>query len=52
MSLLPTETIKLVGEFAGIPEVKEDVATALAQDVEYRLREIIQVFLGGRRNES
>ena len=42
MSHLPTESIKIIAEFAGIADLKDDVAQALAQDIEYRLRDIIQ----------
>ncbi len=42
MSLLPVDAMKLTAESIGMPEIKDDIAVALAQDVEYRLREIIQ----------
>lgn len=42
MSFLSADSIKLIGEFAGISNLKDDVALALAQDIEYRLRDIIQ----------
>ncbi|KAG2209338.1 hypothetical protein INT46_000551 [Mucor plumbeus] len=42
MSVFPKETIKNVGESLGISNLKDEVATALAQDVEYRVHELIQ----------
>ncbi|KAL7327202.1 histone H4-like TAF Taf6, SAGA complex subunit [Mucor circinelloides] len=42
MSVFPKETIKNVGESLGITNLKDEVATALAQDVEYRVHELIQ----------
>lgn len=39
---LPKQSIACVAESIGIPNLSEDAATALAPDVEYRLREIIQ----------
>jgi len=43
MSLLPRDSIKVIAESVGIENLNNDVATGLASDVEYRLREIIQV---------
>ncbi|KAI8970518.1 hypothetical protein BDB01DRAFT_815101 [Pilobolus umbonatus] len=43
MSVFPKETIKNIGESLGIVHLKDEVATALAQDVEYRVHELIQV---------
>ncbi|KAF7725703.1 hypothetical protein EC973_009420 [Apophysomyces ossiformis] len=42
MSVFPKETIKNIGESLGITNVKDEVASALAQDVEYRVNELIQ----------
>ncbi|KAI8083274.1 transcription initiation factor TFIID complex 60 kDa subunit [Gilbertella persicaria] len=42
MSVFPKETIKNIGESLGITNLKDEVATALAQDVEYRVHELIQ----------
>jgi transcription initiation factor TFIID subunit 6 len=42
MSLLPKESIKVVAEAAGIIGMHDEIATALASDVEYRIREITQ----------
>jgi transcription initiation factor TFIID subunit 6 len=36
------DTIKVIAETVGIPKTKDDIAIALATDVEYRLREIAQ----------
>jgi hypothetical protein len=43
MSLLSKESIKIIGETVGISSLSDEVASALASDVEYRLREIAQV---------
>jgi len=40
--LLPRDSIKVIAESVGIENLNNDVATGLASDVEYRLREIIQ----------
>jgi hypothetical protein len=42
MSVFPNDTINLIAESAGIV-LKPDAASVLAQDMEYRLREIIHV---------
>ncbi|KAI9247457.1 hypothetical protein BDA99DRAFT_525956 [Phascolomyces articulosus] len=42
MSVFPKETIKNISESLGITNLKDEVATALAQDVEYRVHELIQ----------
>ncbi|CDS01448.1 hypothetical protein [Sporisorium scitamineum] len=41
-SVYPTDTIRDVAESLGINGMKESVAAALAADVEYRIREIVQ----------
>ncbi|SJX64049.1 related to TAF6-Subunit (60 kDa) of TFIID and SAGA complexes [Sporisorium reilianum f. sp. reilianum] len=41
-SVYPTDTIRDVAESVGINGMKESVAAALAADVEYRIREIVQ----------
>ncbi|KIS68220.1 TATA-binding protein-associated factor TAF6 [Mycosarcoma maydis] len=41
-SVYPTDTIRDVAESLGINSMKESVAAALAADVEYRIREIVQ----------
>lgn len=43
MSIVPKETIEVIAQSIGIPNLSPEVALALAPDVEYRLREIIQV---------
>ncbi|KAI1314488.1 hypothetical protein EDD11_002105 [Mortierella claussenii] len=40
MSTFPASTIK--AQSVGIPNLKDDVASSLAQDVEYRIHEIVQ----------
>jgi transcription initiation factor TFIID subunit 6 len=45
MSLFPIDTFKVIAESVGITNIKDDAAAALAQDIEYRLRDIIQVCL-------
>lgn len=42
MSFFPLESIQIYAESIGIRSLKEDVCVAIAQDVEYRLRELIQ----------
>jgi transcription initiation factor TFIID subunit 6 len=43
MSIVPKETIEVIAQSVGIPSLGADVSAALAPDVEYRLREIMQV---------
>ena len=40
--LLSVESIKLMGESVGVSTLKEDAAVKLSEDLEYRLKEIIQ----------
>ncbi|XP_031490378.1 transcription initiation factor TFIID subunit 6 [Nymphaea colorata] len=42
MSIVPKETIEVIAQSVGISNLSPDVALALAPDVEYRLREIMQ----------
>ncbi|KAJ6846050.1 transcription initiation factor TFIID subunit 6 [Iris pallida] len=42
MSIVPKETIEVIAQSMGISNLSPDVASALAPDVEYRLREIMQ----------
>ncbi|KAG1240493.1 hypothetical protein G6F68_017607 [Rhizopus microsporus] len=42
MSVFPKDTIKNIGESLGISNLKDETTTALAQDVEYRIHELIQ----------
>ncbi|KAL1922676.1 uncharacterized protein VTP21DRAFT_10215 [Calcarisporiella thermophila] len=41
-SIFPKDTVRNVAESIGIAELKDEVVTAVAQDVEYRITEIIQ----------
>ncbi|EPQ26001.1 uncharacterized protein PFL1_06455 [Pseudozyma flocculosa PF-1] len=41
-SVYPTDTVRDVAESLGIANFKDNVAAALAADVEYRIREIVQ----------
>ena len=43
MSIVPKETIEVIAQSIGIANLSSDVALALAPDVEYRMREIMQV---------
>lgn len=43
MSIVPKETIEVIAQSIGINNLSSDVALALAPDVEYRVREIMQV---------
>ncbi|XP_024178328.1 transcription initiation factor TFIID subunit 6 isoform X3 [Rosa chinensis] len=45
MSIVPKENIEVISQSIGINNLSPDVALALAPDVEYRLREIMQVIL-------
>ncbi|KAJ1952878.1 histone H4-like TAF Taf6, SAGA complex subunit [Dispira parvispora] len=42
MTVFPKESIRNISQSLGIPKLKDDVASALSQDVEYRIYEIIQ----------
>ncbi|KAL6975647.1 Transcription initiation factor TFIID subunit 6 [Sarracenia purpurea var. burkii] len=42
MSIVPKETIEVIAQSIGINSLSPDVAIALAPDVEYRMREIMQ----------
>lgn len=42
MSVVPKETIEVIAQSIGINNLSPDVALALAPDVEYRMREIMQ----------
>lgn len=42
MSIVPKETIEVIAQSIGISNLSPDVALALAPDVEYRVREIMQ----------
>lgn len=43
MSVLPKEAIEVIAQNIGINNLSPDVALDLAPDVEYRVREIMQV---------
>lgn len=43
MSVVPKETIEVVAQSIGISNLSPEVARALTPDVEYRVREIMQV---------
>eukprot|EP00730_Choanoeca_flexa_P014864 TRINITY_DN6652_c0_g1_i2.p1 TRINITY_DN6652_c0_g1~~TRINITY_DN6652_c0_g1_i2.p1 ORF type:complete len:541 (+),score=109.52 TRINITY_DN6652_c0_g1_i2:26-1624(+) len=43
MSLYPKEAVKVAAEACGIANLNEDVSQTIAADLEYRLREIVQV---------
>lgn len=42
MSIVPKETIEVIAQSIGINNLSPDVSLALAPDVEYRMREIMQ----------
>lgn len=46
MSIVPKDTIHVIAQSIGITNLHDDVAAALAPDVEYRMREIMQVWMG------
>lgn len=41
-NLLPLDSIKIIGESAGITNLNDDAATMLSEDLEYRLKELVQ----------
>lgn len=43
MSIVPKENVEVIAQCIGINNLSPDVALAVAPDVEYRLREIMQV---------
>jgi hypothetical protein len=43
MGLLPKDSIKIIAEAVGVTNLPDEVAAAMASDVEYRIREITQV---------
>ncbi len=43
MSLLSKESVGTLAEAAGLVDIPDEVAGALASDLEYRLRELAQV---------
>lgn len=43
MSIVPKETIEVIAQSIGVSNLVPDVLPALASDVEYRVREIMQV---------
>lgn len=45
MGIIPKEAIEVIAQSIGISNLSSDVALALAPDVEYRVREIMQVYL-------
>ncbi|RUO95344.1 CG9348-like protein [Jimgerdemannia flammicorona] len=52
MSAFSKDTVKTIAESLGIGNLKEDVAAALAQDVEYRIHEIVQEALKFMRHSK
>ena len=50
MSIVPKEAIEVIAQSIGITNLPSDVALALAPDVEYRVREIMQVLLRTKRD--
>lgn len=45
MSIVPKESIQVVAQSIGVTNLSPDVIEAIAPDVEYRVREIMQVIL-------
>jgi len=43
MSIVPKETIEVIAQSIGINNLSPDVALSVAPDVEYRMRQIMQV---------
>lgn len=46
MSIVSKESIEVIAQSIGISNLSPDAALALAPDVEYRMREIMQVWFG------
>ena len=42
-AVLPKETIRLYAEAAGFPDLTEELVQMLCEDVNYRLRDVVQV---------
>jgi TATA box binding protein associated factor (TAF) len=47
-AVLPKETVQVYAESVGLSDLTEEVSSQLAEDVSYRLRDIIQVRLFAR----
>lgn len=45
MSIVPKETVEVIAQSIGINNLSPDAALALVPDVEYRMREIMQVIV-------
>ena len=45
-SIVPKEAIEVIAQSIGITNLSPDVSMAFAPDVEYRVREIMQVRIG------
>jgi len=43
MSIVPKETIEVIAQSIGINNLSPDVSLSVAPDVEYRMRQIMQV---------
>jgi transcription initiation factor TFIID subunit 6 len=43
MSIIHPNTIKAIAQSVDIPKLSDEAAKTLAPDVEYRLREVVQV---------
>jgi transcription initiation factor TFIID subunit 6 len=50
MSIIKADAVQDAAQALGLKAVREDVATALAADAEYRIREILQEALNFRRH--
>lgn len=48
MSFITPATMQAIAHSLDIPQLSDEAARALAPDVEYRLREVIQVSAGGQ----
>ena len=50
--LLPPESIKMMGEAVGVSSLNEDAALRMSEDLEYRLKEIVQDAIKFSRNSK
>lgn len=51
-SLIPTTSVKVIAKTVGVERLDDDIAAALASDVEYRIREIAQEALKFMRHSK
>jgi transcription initiation factor TFIID subunit 6 len=50
MSIIHPNTIKAIAQSVDVPKLSDEAAQTLAPDVEYRLREVVQVLRRANRS--